>query len=381
MGSGGSVTSARTPHGWATTLATVTRPSLDDFHAIVPAGGSGTRLWPLSRQSRPKFLLDLLGGGRTLLQQTWDRLEPLVGAERVHVVTGISHTGGVREQLPDLTHLVVEPSPRDSMPAIALATAIIAEVEPDAIVGSFAADHVVEDEAVFADAVAQAVAAARTGLLVTIGITPASPSTAFGYIEGADALAVPDAPDAHAVRRFVEKPDLETARTYVASGDFSWNAGMFVVRASVLLDHLARLQPTLHDGVREIARSWHTPDRDEVLARIWPSLTKIAIDHAIAEPVSLEGGMAVVPGTFGWDDIGDFAALADVGATSTDGTIFVDASGLVISAEGTTVAVVGLEDVVVAHTADAVLVTTREHSQRVKEVSAALQDLGRADLR
>ncbi len=365
----------------ATTLTTVTRPSLDDFHAIVPAGGSGTRLWPLSRQSRPKFLLDLLGSGRTLLQQTWDRLEPLVGADRVHVVTGISHTGGVREQLPDLSHLVVEPSPRDSMPAIALAAAIIAEREPDAIVGSFAADHVVEDESVFAAAVAQAVAAARTGLLVTIGITPDSPSTAFGYIEGADALAVDDAPDAQAVRRFVEKPDLETARAYVASGDFSWNAGMFVVRASVLLDHLARLQPTLHDGVREIARSWHTPDRDEVLARVWPSLTKIAIDHAIAEPVSLEGGMAVVPGTFGWDDIGDFAALADVGATSTDGTIFVDASGLVISAAGTTVAVVGLEDVVVAHTSDAVLVTTREHSQRVKEVSAALQDLGRADLR
>ena len=131
----------------------MTRPFLDDFHAIVPAGGSGTRLWPLSRQSRPKFLLDLLGDGRTLLQQTWDRLEPLVGSDRVHVVTGISHTGGVREQLPDLAHLVVEPSPRDSMPAIALAAAIIAEREPEAIVGSFAADHVVEDEAVFAAAV------------------------------------------------------------------------------------------------------------------------------------------------------------------------------------------------------------------------------------
>ncbi len=359
----------------------MTRPSLDDFHAIVPAGGSGTRLWPLSRQSRPKFLLDLLGGGRTLLQQTWDRLEPLVGADRIHVVTGISHTGGVREQLTDLSHLVVEPSPRDSMPAIAVAAALIAERDPEAIIGSFAADHVVEDQAVFAAAVCEAVAAARTGLLVTIGITPVSPSTAFGYIEGGDALGLADAPSAQSVRRFVEKPDLETAQAYVASGVFSWNAGMFVVRASVLLDHLARLQPTLHDGVREIARSWHTPDRDEVLARVWPSLTKIAIDHAIAEPVSLEGGMAVVPGTFGWDDIGDFAALGDVGARSTDGTIFVDASGLVISAEGTTVAVVGLEDVVVAHTPDAVLVTTREHSQRVKEVSVALQELGRADLR
>ncbi len=355
-------------------------PDLTDFHAIVPAGGSGTRLWPLSRQARPKFLLDLLGTGRTLLQQTWDRLETLVGPERIHVVTGVSHTSGVREQLPELSHLVVEPSPRDSMPAIALAAAIVAERDPDAIIGSFAADHVIDDEDAFADAVAQAVAAARTGLLVTIGIAPGFPSTAFGYIERGEALAVEGAPAAHAVRRFVEKPDAETAQGYVDSGDFGWNAGMFVVRASVLLDHLARLQPTLHDGVREIARAWRTPDQDVTLARVWPSLTKIAIDHAIAEPVSLEGGMAVVPGTFGWDDIGDFAALADVGATSSAGTIFIDADGLVISGDDTTVAVVGLRDVVVARTSDALLVTTRSHSQRVKEVSAALQELGRADL-
>ncbi|WP_229051945.1 mannose-1-phosphate guanylyltransferase [Aeromicrobium sp. Leaf350] len=356
------------------------RPSLDDLHAIVPAGGSGTRLWPLSRQARPKFLLDLLGDGRTLLQQTWDRLDRLVGPDRVHVVTGIAHTSGVREQLPDLSHLVVEPSPRDSMPAIAVAAAIIAETDPDAVIGSFAADHVIDDDEAFADAVTQAVVAARTGLLVTIGITPTSPSTAFGYIEGGDVLAVEGAPTALAVRRFVEKPDLATAQEYVASGSFSWNAGMFVVRASVLLDHLARLQPTLHDGVREIARSWHSAEQDLVLARVWPTLTKIAIDHAIAEPVSLEGGMAVVPGRFGWDDIGDFAALADVGATSSPGTIFVDADGLVISGDDTTVAVVGLHDVVIARTSDALLVTTREHSQRVKEVSAALQELGRADL-
>ncbi|EFQ82412.1 putative mannose-1-phosphate guanylyltransferase/mannose-6-phosphate isomerase [Aeromicrobium marinum DSM 15272] len=354
--------------------------SLHDFHAIVPAGGAGTRLWPLSRQARPKFLLDLTGSGRTLLQSTWDRLEPLVGAERIHVVTGVAHAGAVHEQLPDLTRLLVEPSPRESMPAIGLAAAVIAHRDPDAIIGSFAADHVIQDDAAFADAVRQAVAAARRGLVATIGIAPTEPSTAFGYIEAGEPLGIDGGPDVRTIVRFVEKPDAETAAGYVADPAFSWNAGMFVVRAQVLLDHLARLQPGLHAGLMRIAAGWDTSDRDDVMAGVWPSLTRIAIDHAVAEPVSLEGGMAVVPGRFGWNDIGDFAALTDIGATSTPGTVWVDADGLVVAADGTQVAVVGLRGVVVARTADALLVTTREYAQRVKEVPAALAAAGRADL-
>ncbi|MFT4298428.1 MAG: mannose-1-phosphate guanylyltransferase [Aeromicrobium sp.] len=352
------------------------------FHAIVPAGGAGTRLWPLSRRSRPKFLLDPTGTGEglTLLQQTVDRLIPLSGVHGMHIVTGTAHADAVREQLPGVPHLITEPSPRDSMPAIAVAAAIIAESDPEAIIGSFAADHVIDDAFAFAAAIEQAIAAARTGLLVTVGITPTGPSTAFGYIERGDALGIEGAGDAHAVRRFVEKPDRATAEAYVASGAFSWNAGMFVVRAQVLLDHLARLQPTLHAGVREIARAWDTPERDAVMERVWPSLTKIAIDHAVAEPVSLEGGMAVVPGAFGWNDIGDFAALADLGVASSAEAVFVDADGLVLSARGRTVAVVGLRDVIVVDTPDAILVTTREHAQRVKEIPAALHTRGRDDL-
>lgn len=355
-------------------------PALADLHAIVPAGGSGTRLWPLSRQARPKFLLDLTGTGRSLVEQTWDRLVPLVGADRIHVVTGVAHASGIRAQLPDLSHLIVEPSPRDSMPAIGLAAAIIAETEPDAVVGSFAADHVIDDHAAFTDAVTQAVAAARAGLVATIGITPASPSTAFGYIEAGAALGLDDGPDAHRIVRFVEKPDLETAERYIADPSFSWNAGMFVVKASVLLDHLARLQPTLHDGVRRIAAAWHTPERDETLAARWPTLTRIAIDHAVAEPVSLEGAMAVIPARFAWNDIGDFAALADIGAASHPDTVWIDADGLVLADDGTQVAVIGIRDVVIARTADALLVTTRTYAQRVKEIPAALAAGGRADL-
>lgn len=362
---------------------------LADLHVIIPAGGAGTRLWPLSRAGRPKFLLDLTGSGRTLLQQTWDRVTQLVPPERVHVVTGPRHADAVREQLPALTSIFVEPSPRDSMPAIGLATAVVHQNHPDAVVASFAADHVVSGADRFADAVVQAVRTARDGHVTTIGIAPRSPSTAFGYVESGAPLSVEGAPTARTVVRFVEKPDEETAKAYLRAGTFSWNAGMFVTRADVLLDHLARLQPTLHDGLRRIATAWSGPDRQAVLEQVWPTLTKIAIDHAVAEPVSLTGGIATVPGRFGWDDIGDFAALHDLGhdqASSPDGssrdehTLWIDADGLVRARPGVTVAVVGIPGAVVVQTDDALLVTTLEHAQRVKEVPAALSAAGRDDL-
>lgn len=354
--------------------------NLDSFHAVIPAGGAGTRLWPLSRSGHPKFLLDLDGSGRSLLQQTWDRLSDLIPPERIHVVTGAAHADAIAAQLPELTGLFVEPSPRDSMPAIGLAAAVIGASHPGAVIGSFAADHIIDDQVAFAEAIGQAVAVAHTGLVTTIGITPTGPSTGFGYIESGDRLPVDGAPSARAIKSFVEKPDAETAAGYVASGSYSWNGGMFVTRTDVLLEHLARLQPGLHSGLTRIAAAWGTPDRQTVLGEIWPQLTKIAIDHAIAEPVSREGGMAVVPGEFRWDDIGDFAALQDIGAASSPETIWVDAGGLAISEDGTTIAVVGLQDVIVVRTADALLVVARDHAQQVKDVVAELKRRSRDDL-
>ncbi|RYJ07405.1 MAG: mannose-1-phosphate guanylyltransferase [Actinomycetales bacterium] len=353
---------------------------MTELHAVIPAGGAGTRLWPLSRSSHPKFLLDLTGSGRSLLQETWDRLSTFVPPERIHVVTGPAHAALVQEQLPGLTSLFVEPAPRDSMPAIGLAAAVIEQRSPGAVIASFAADHVIADVAAFEDAVRQAEAVARSGLVTTIGIAPRSPSTAFGYVEAGDPLGVDGAPDGRAVARFVEKPDAETAQSYLDAGTFSWNAGMFVTRTDVLLDHLARLQPGLHTGLRTIAAAWDGPDRASVLAEAWPTLTKIAIDHAVAEPVSLEGGIAVVPGAFDWDDIGDFAALQELGNASDDGVVWVDADGLARAEDGTTIAVIGLRDVVVVRTADALLVTTLDLAQRVKEVPALLKESGRTDL-
>jgi mannose-1-phosphate guanylyltransferase len=354
--------------------------SLEAFHAVIPAGGAGTRLWPLSRASRPKFLLDLTGSGRSLLQETWDRLLTLVPADHIHVVTGPTHAPLVQQQLPNLTSLFVEPSPRDSMPAIGLAAAVLSRRHPGVVVGAFAADHVIADAATFGTAVREGVAVAESGLIATIGIEPRSPSTAFGYIESGDPLDVADAPSARAVTRFVEKPDEPTAAQYVRSGSFSWNAGMFVARSEMLLGHLARLQPHLHAGLERLALAWDTPDRQAELESTWPSLTPIAIDHAIAEPVSLEGGIAVVPGRFSWDDLGDFAALHALRGPASSDVVWVDADGLARAEDGTTIAVVGLRDVVVVRTDDALLVTTMEHAQQVKDVPAALRREGREDL-
>jgi len=344
-----------------------------ELHAIIPAGGAGTRLWPLSRADRPKFLLDLTGGGRSLLQQTADRLAPLCADMRV--VCGRDHVAAVAEQLP-YAEVLAEPTPRDSMPAIGLAAAVIARHEPGAVVGSFAADHLIDDADGFAAAVREATDVAADGKIVTIGLSPSTPSTAFGYIESGEPLA--SFPTARTVRRFVEKPDARAAAEYLDGGAHLWNAGMFVVRADVLLEHLSRLQPELHAGLLAIADAWGAADHDRVLAEQWPRLTRIAIDHAIAEPASLTGDVAVVPGDFGWTDLGDFAALSEH-AVSAD-SVWIDAEGFVAATTGQTVSVVGLDDVVVAVTEDAVLVTTRADAQRVKRAPAAWAERGRSDL-
>jgi mannose-1-phosphate guanylyltransferase len=358
------------------------------FHAVVPAGGAGTRLWPLSRAGHPKFLLDLTGSGRTLLQATVDRLLPLTGEGGVLVVTGARHAAAVADQLPQLgaDDVLAEPSPRDSMAAIGLAAAVLLERHgEDVVLGSFAADHVIEGAEAFERTVREGVAAAREGYVVTIGIAASAPSTAFGYVRSGASLDLADAPSVTRAAGFTEKPDAVTASAYLATGEYRWNAGMFLVRARVLLDHLATQLPALAAGLQEIAAAWDGLERAEVLDRVWPGLTKIAIDHAIAEPVAAAGGVAVVPGDFGWDDIGDFDSLAELLTSDTLGddavVLRVESDGaFVVPGAGRTVSVVGLPGAVVVDTPDAVLVTTRAHAQLVKSAVDGWRARGREDL-
>lgn len=366
--------------------------TLPDFHAIIPAGGVGSRLWPLSRADAPKFLHDLTGSGHTLLRDTWDRILPLAGSAGITVVTGRVHRAAVQAQLPELleSNIVLESEPKESAAAIGLAAAILHRRNPDVIIGSFAADHVITDPERFRHAVAEAVAVARTGLIATIGIAPTEPAVGFGYILcGAD-LDLDDAPHASLVERFVEKPDLPTATEYVASGDYLWNGGMFIARADRLLEQLAETEPLLHEGLLELAAAWDTPARAEVVDAVWHLLPKVAIDYAVAEPAAAAGRLAVVRGDFPWDDVGDFSSLAKLlnGGRSGDLAILGEgarvladsSSGVVVSQSKRLISLIGVHDIVVVDTPDALLVTTREHAQRVKSVVDAIKRSGRDDL-
>ena len=358
--------------------------AIENFWAVIPAGGAGTRLWPLSRSSSPKFLRDLTGSGRTLLQETVDRLEELV-ADRFVVVTGAAHQAEVAAQLPALTigGVLAEPSGRDSMAAIGLAAAVLEGRDPDAVLGSFHADHVIAEPEAFRSAVRTAVAAARDGWLVTLGIEPTHPSTGFGYIHLGE--PVEGHPGVRVAAGFVEKPSVEVARGYLEGGAHRWNAGMFVVRPTVLLDLLAEGHPEFAESLRLIASD---PLR---LEEIWPTLPKIAIDHAVAEPAAAAQRVAVVPAAIGWDDVGGFDSLATLsgpGPSSDRVSVLgapelvhaIDSSGLVVPHGDRVVAVLGLEDVVVVETEDAILVTTLARAQDVKRVVAELKESGRADL-
>lgn len=272
------------------------------FYVVIPAGGAGTRLWPLSREGHPKFLLDLTLKGRSLIQATWDRLLPLTSSSRTTIVAGPSHVSSITEQLPDLLpeNLFCEPGPKDSMAAIGLAAAILASRDPEAIIGSFAADHMISGDDAFLSAVAEAVEVAKKNYLVTIGIAPSHPSTGFGYIRLGEKLNMKEAPNARLVSNFKEKPDARTAASYIATGNYRWNAGMFVTKAAVLLDLLYDYRPEMAEGLRKIADVWDDEEkRQTVLDEIWPELEKIPIDNAVAEPGAAEGRVAVVPATFG----------------------------------------------------------------------------------
>ncbi|HKD97185.1 MAG TPA: mannose-1-phosphate guanylyltransferase, partial [Micromonosporaceae bacterium] len=244
------------------------------FYAVIPAGGSGTRLWPLSRAANPKFLHALTGSQSTLLQATVARLAPLAEPDAVYVVTGASHAAAVARQVAVLPaeNILVEPSPRDSCAAIGLAAAVIARRDPDAVMGSFAADHLVRDVDRFVAVLRDAIAGADRGFLMTVGITPTHPETGYGYLQCGGAV---DGGPVLRVEEFKEKPSREVAAAYLAAGNYYWNASMFVWQVGAFLAELARQQPELHAGLTEIVAAWDRQDRDLVIAEVWPLLPKI----------------------------------------------------------------------------------------------------------
>jgi mannose-1-phosphate guanylyltransferase len=356
------------------------------FHAVIPAGGSGTRLWPLSRADHPKFLLPLTGSAQSLLQATGQRLAGLVPPERTYIVTGAPHAAAVAAQLPGLPaeNILAEPAPRDSCAAIGLAAAVIAQRDPDAVMGAFAADHMIRDVDRFTATIREAIAGAEQGWLMTVGMKPTRPETGYGYVQLGGTAGGP----LRRVQRFKEKPDHDLAVKFVESGDYLWNASMFIWRVEEFLAELARQQPELHDGLRRVAAAWDGPDRHAVLDQVWPGLPRIAVDYAVMEGAAARGRVATVPADFGWSDIGDFRNLGELlpadehgNTVVTDGgaaaVLVRDSAGMVVVAKGgRLVSTLGLTDVIVVDTPDALLVCARDRAQDVKQIAEAVRREG-----
>ncbi len=352
---------------------------MSSVHAVILAGGRGTRFWPASREATPKQFLRI-GGDESLLQRTARRLLPLAGAERTWVVTNAAHVGVAAEHLPSIARrrIAGEPAGRNTAPAVALAACLVLREDPAATLLVAPADHWIADEDAFRATARVAIDFAEAhNALVTFGIVPGSPETGFGYIEAGDEAA-------HGVRRvvrFTEKPDRKTAEAFLVGGRHFWNSGIFVWRAQVVRDELARHAPELIAACEKIAAAG---DVERALREEWGKVPSISIDYALLER---SDKVFVVPSRFPWSDVGSWDALAALLPRDAQGNVVegdamvVDAKGCFVrAAPGRLAAVIGLEDVLVLDTKDALLVCRKDRAQDVKKIVEALEAKGRREL-
>lgn len=353
---------------------------------VILAGGTGTRLWPRSRRRCPKQLLDLVNP-RTMLQNTVDRVLPLVEPERIYVLTGPEYAQPVREQLPELPpeNVLVEPCGRGTAPCIGLAAALLAERAPQGIMISLHADHVITDADRFRQLLLVAAQAAEKGHLVTLGIEPTYPETGYGYIERGPLLQQLSGVPTYRVERFLEKPPAELAAEFVRDGRHYWNSGLFVWRLDVIQQAFACCQPELHAQLTEVARAWGRPEQAQALVQTWNEIRSLSIDVGIMEQAE---DVVVVPADMGWSDVGSWASLADLMAANEEGNVVLgrgehlglDTRNSLIYAPGRVVATIGVEDLIVVDAGDAILVCRRDRAQDVKELVERLKASGRDDL-
>ena len=359
---------------------------MDHTYAVIMAGGGGTRLWPISRKKHPKHVLPLLGK-RTLFQSTLDRLEGFISPERVLVVTAETQAEEMRKQTTKVPaeNFLLEPAPRGTAPVIGLAAAVLAKRDPQAVMLVLPSDHYIGNRDLFHLVMRVAVQVARKDFLVTLGITPTFPAAAYGYIQRGAAL--PDRFDypVYRVLHFVEKPAESKARRLLASGEHSWNSGMFVWRADRILDEFARQMPELRAALGRIGQAWETPGQDEALKSIWPALASETIDYGIMENAS---NVAVLPaGGLEWSDVGSWDALFDVLLHDKDGNVLVNSEHMALETHGTLVyssekklvVTIGVDDLIVVDSGDALLVCHRDQAQRVRQVIENLKESERED--
>lgn len=348
-------------------------------HAIILAGGSGTRLWPWSREALPKQLLPL-AGGQTLLQLAYERLKEVVPANHRHVCAGESHRVIIRRILGSAVgQYLGEPMGRDTLNALGFCAAILQRSDPAAVMGVCTADHIIEQVGEFRKLFTQgfALAEEHPDALVTFGITPTAPSTAYGYLQLGKAVSG----TARAVERFREKPDAPMAEQFYAAGakKYLWNSGMFVWRAATLLDCIRRYKPEIHAGLMRIAAAWGTPKQQQVLAEVYPGLKKISVDFAVMEPAPRDPQVKVlaVPMPLKWVDVGSWNAFAETCPQDENGNALGAERHLLHRTRRTLVAssdskhlitTIGCEDLIIVHTPDATLVCRADQAENIKEL-------------
>lgn len=347
--------------------------------ALIMAGGKGERFWPRSRTSLPKQFLSLTDDGRTMIQLTVDRILPLVDLNDIYIATNEAYRDLVAEQLPGLPmeNILCEPIGRNTAPCIGLGAVHIAHKYDDALMIVLASDHLIKYNDIFVQTIEKACQAAENGKnLVTLGITPNYPETGYGYIK-ADKSNPYQA--TYAVDCFVEKPDYPTACSYVESGDYYWNSGMFIWKLSSILSNLDAFMPETYKGLMQIQAAIGSPEEDAVLKEIFPGFVSDSIDFGVMEKAS---DIYVIPGNFGWDDVGSWLAVERVRGKDDDGNCVrgnvtaIDTTGCTIEGRNRMIATVGLKDTVIVDTEDAILVADKKAVGDIKKVLAALREQG-----
>lgn len=360
--------------------------SIEKIAVVIPAGGGGTRLWPRSRRQTPKQFLDIVSE-RTMLQETAGRVRALVPPERLFVITNAQHVGPVREQLPDVPagNIIGEPQGRDSAPAIGLMAALLEKVlGDDTVMVVLPADHVIPGDEHFRAILRLAASVAQDGSLVTLGIPPTGPDIGFGYIQSGDVVTEDQGLTVYKVRQFKEKPERAVAEQYLKDGGYFWNAGMFIVTVRTLRDLYKTHLPQMEAGFAQIVAALGTESGPQVLADVFPTLPKISVDYGIAEKADK---VAVIPADIGWNDVGSWGRLAEVLSTEhgTENIVIghhvgVDTKGALIYSPKRMIATIGLEDIVVIDTHDAILICPKSRAEDVKKIVEELKSRGREDL-
>jgi mannose-1-phosphate guanylyltransferase len=345
-------------------------------YAVIMAGGGGTRLWPVSRKEKPKQLLPLIGQ-ETLFQSTVARLKDMFPPERILVVTVQEQAAEMKEQAPDIPeeNYLIEPGPRGTASVVGLAAMVLHKRDPQACMAVLPSDHFIRNVDLFHYLLKAAFGVAENRYLVTLGITPTAPSTAYGYIQQGKAVDGEYRYPVYSVKRFKEKPDEETAQQLLRSGDHSWNSGMFIWRADTIMNEIKRQMPALAETLSVIEKSWGTAAQNDVLAQHWPSLKNETVDYGIMEKAEQ---VAVLPaGGLGWSDVGSWSSLFEVLLPDMNGNIATNAvlhlghethNTLVYGGHDRLIVTIGVDDMVIVDTGDALLVCKTDQSQKVKEV-------------